>query len=455
MKAVFSGLVLAFATGSLVFAGNAIGWRTDGTGRYPTATPVVEWSATKNVVWKTKMPSWSNSTPVLVGDRIFVCSEPATLVCVNAKDGSILWQKPNTYDDILSAEERAKAHEEVAKARAIEARLRPLKEELRKATEELRKDRENQAVKKKTDELKQQVAAVEKELEAVSTYLVPKTNSANGYSTCTPVTDGTSVFVVFGTGVVAAYDLEGNRKWARLLEKPTDAYGHSASPVLAGDVLIVHILDVTGLDKATGKTIWQTPAPPKWGSPVVTTVGDTIVVITPMGDIVRVSDGKLLATKVASLEYCAPIVSDNIAYFVESGGKAVQLSPTADGGVTTKVLWTTTPKKDRYYASPVLHNGLLYAITQAAHFSVIDAATGKVVYEKELQFGRAQTYPSVTLGGDYIFLSRESGTTVVFKPGKEPQQVAENQLETFRSCPVFIGKRMYVRTTGHLYCIGE
>ena len=103
---------------------------------------------------------------------------------------------------------------------------------------------------------------------------------------------------------------------------------------------------------------------------------------------------------------------------------------------------------------PTAHAEMI-AITQAAHFSVIDAATGKVVYEKELKFGGAQTYPSVTLAGRYIFLSRESGATLVFKPGREPEQVAENQLELFRSCPVFIGKRMYVRTAGHLYCIGE
>ncbi len=401
------------------------------------------------------MPSWSNSTPVLLGDHIFVCSEPATLVCVNAKDGSILWQKANTYEDVLSAEERAKAKEDTAKAQAIEAQMRPLNAELRKVTEELRQNKENAALKKKADELKEQLASLKKELDQVSTYLVPRAHSVTGYSSPTPVTDGTSVFAVFGTGVVAAYDLEGNRKWARLLEKPADAYGHSASPALTGGVLIVHIQAVTALDKTTGKTVWRTPSPPKWGSPVVTTVGDVAVVITPMGDIVRASDGKLLATKVASLEYCAPIVKDDIVYFVESGGKAVQLSPTLDGGVATKVLWTTTPKKDRYYASPVLHEGLIYAITQAAHFSVIDAATGKVVHEKALQFGRGQTYPSVTFAGGYIFLSRESGATLVFKPGKEPQQVAENQLETFRSSPVFVGKRMYVRTAGHLCCIGE
>jgi hypothetical protein len=48
-----------------------VGWRTDGTGRYPDAQPPTEWSAQSNVVWKTPLPKPSNATPILVGDRLF------------------------------------------------------------------------------------------------------------------------------------------------------------------------------------------------------------------------------------------------------------------------------------------------------------------------------------------------------------------------------------------------
>ena len=58
----------------------AVGWRGDGTGVYPDARPPVKWSATENVLWKTPMPGKSNASPILVGDRIFVCSEPSTLL---------------------------------------------------------------------------------------------------------------------------------------------------------------------------------------------------------------------------------------------------------------------------------------------------------------------------------------------------------------------------------------
>ena len=47
-----------------------------------------------------------------------------------------------------------------------------------------------------------------------------------------------------------------------------------------------------------------------------------------------------------------------------------------------------------------------------------------------------------------------SRTTAVLAPGREFRQVAINKLEPYRSCPVFEGRRMYIRTAGHLYCIG-
>ena len=78
-----------------------VGWRTDSTGSYPHATPPKTWSTEKNVIWRTKMPSWSNASPTIVGEKIFVCSEQAVLLCVNRADGKILWQKDNLYQDVV------------------------------------------------------------------------------------------------------------------------------------------------------------------------------------------------------------------------------------------------------------------------------------------------------------------------------------------------------------------
>ena len=54
-----------------------------------------------------------------------------------------------------------------------------------------------------------------------------------------------------------------------------------------------------------------------------------------------------------------------------------------------------------------------------------------------------------------LYVSSDNGTTVVLQPGREYKELARNSLETFRSSLVFEGKRMYVRTTKGLWCIGE
>ncbi len=42
------------------------------TGVAPDADPPLEWSETKNVKWKTKIPGQGTATPVIWGDRVFI-----------------------------------------------------------------------------------------------------------------------------------------------------------------------------------------------------------------------------------------------------------------------------------------------------------------------------------------------------------------------------------------------
>src|SRR5690349_20113601 len=93
------GLLLSFQAFSQDFAG----WRTDGTGAYTSATPPKEWSKTKNILWSTPLTASSHATPVITGEKLFICAEPETLLCINTADGKILWQKTNTLDDALPA----------------------------------------------------------------------------------------------------------------------------------------------------------------------------------------------------------------------------------------------------------------------------------------------------------------------------------------------------------------
>jgi len=446
------------------------GWRTDGTGCYPAARPVTTWSLTQNVIWKTQMPSWGNATPVLTRDQLFVCAETSTLVCVGTGDGKILWQRSCSYADLLSEAETAKAREDEAKARQllaergkIEKQIQELRKKVQQGpavTDDLEAaEDEHEDVEGQIKQLQEKSKKLQAQAGALDRFKLPGTHNVNGHSTPTPVTDGNLVCVLFGTGVAAAFDLEGNRKWIKMLLKPRQGWGHSASPLLVGKLLIAHIADhLIALDRDTGEELWRTPARVGWGSPIQSQIGEEPVIITANGDLVRARDGKRLAGGLCSLNYSAPVATDGIVYFIdgERTSLALKLPDQASDTIRPETLWSLNGKlaKERYYASPVVYRGLVYGITQRNVLSALDAKTGDRVYEQALNLGGGTVYPSIAAAGDHVFVSSDNGTTIVLKAQREYEEVAKNRLETFRSCPVFVGDRIYIRAVNHLYCIG-
>lgn len=443
-------------------AASPVGWRTDGLGYYPDATPVTEWSADKNVVWSTPMPAPGNSTPVIVGDRIFILAEPATLVCVSATEGAILWESSVAYEDLATPEEVARMGEDQAAVNEMRRELGQLGGKLRRLRQDLQDKPDDEELKKEQEATQRAVRELREKLAPLEAlwYTLPPMHPVNGYSSATPVSDGEHVWTVHGTGMVACHDMEGNRVWARVVEKPTNAWGHSASPLLVEGKLIVHILHLTALEPTSGEELWKVRLPESWGTPAVARIGETEVIITAQGHIVRAGDGKVLAEKVGSLEYAGPLVDGDVVYFVENGqnrnlGRAIRLpEAVVDEGVEVTVLWETSPRRERYYASPILHEGLLYAMCQTGHLSCIDAGSGEVVYEQDLGLGRGTCYPSVTFAGGLLFAASDNGTTAVFRPGREYEEVGRNSLEPYRGSLVFIGNRMFVRGQRNLYCVG-
>lgn len=85
-------------------------------------TPDVQYEG-KNIRWVTKLPNWSNAMPIVVGDKIFLMTEPDYLVCVNKADGKILWKQETTWVDATPAEVR-KAFPEFAELESLNDELK-------------------------------------------------------------------------------------------------------------------------------------------------------------------------------------------------------------------------------------------------------------------------------------------------------------------------------------------
>lgn len=451
MKCAWKTVVLAACGAGVPLL--ALGWHGDGTGRYPDAEPPLTWNRDSQVAWKVEIPQWSNASPAVQGDRVLVCAEPATVQCHSLVDGALLWQATQDYADVAPTSSAAQEARDARQAlERLEPRLQEAERTVRKAKDEIKKNPESPT------EAQQALATAEaardalrKELSPYGKYRFPERHETTGLTSPTPACDGTRFFVLMGSGTLAAYTLDGQRAWGRDAGRPKHGWGHSASPVLAGDVLIVHLGDhLLALDPATGQERWQAASPSGWGTPAVAKAGDGWIVITPSGDWFDVRDGRKTASGVQSFPWNGPMVVDGVVYQIdERGASAVAVNP--DG--TPRPLWKADVPKGRYYATAVLHGGLLYNVHQGGRLTVLDAADGSPAYQQDLPFGGRKTvYPSPFVAADRLYFSADNGVTVVVQPGREYRELARNETQAFRSTPVPVGKRLLVRTLSGLSC---
>jgi len=459
-------LFLAFSISGPAMGQSPRGFRTDGTGRYPNAEPPLHWAPDKNVVWKIDLPP-SNAIPVILEQRLFTCAEPCVLLCVNKADGQVLWRGESSYREIaLTEQEKAQFEIERLQGETLKGQQSVLDKEsaaVRKLLQDAAIHKEE--AEKKLEDLKVRSEAIKTEKLKLTTwnrYLEPGKGAdgfhpTGGYSSATPVTDGKHVYVIFGNGLAACYDLDGNRQWLKLIEHPTAAYGHGSSPLLVNDKLLVHFSDLVALNTRDGSEAWRTKVAPGHGTAMHARLGDVDVAFHPSGNVYRTSDGSLLAKGLGSTGPNSPLIQDGKVFFIAGHVRGYALPTSGDMPAKWSPLWKGANLKGSgyWFPSPILHDGLIYAMNAGSIFSVVDAATGELVYERRLDFGGGQSYPSITLAGKHLYVSSDNGTTIVLEPGREYRELARNSLETFRSSLVFEGKRMYVRTTKGLWCIGE
>ncbi|MCA9068633.1 MAG: PQQ-binding-like beta-propeller repeat protein [Planctomycetaceae bacterium] len=459
--------VLAVSYSGSAMSQSPIGFRTDGTGRYPDANPPLHWATDKNVVWHIELPK-SNAIPVILGEKLFTCAEPCVLLCIDKSNGKILWEAESRFDEIkLSETEQAQFEVERRQAEQLDKQLSVLNKQ-RSELQKLLKDGKTtkEEADEKFKELRTQSDAIREEKRKLTTwnrYLEAGKGGAGryhptgGYSSPTPVTDGKHVYVIFGNGLAACYDLEGNRQWLKLVEQPTAAYGHGSSPLLVGDKLLVHFSDLVALDTRDGREAWRAKVSPGHGTAMHTRLGDVDVAIHPSGNVYRISDGTLLAKGLGKTGPNSPLVQEGKVFFVAGRVSGYALPTSSEIPATWEPLWKGPNLKGGgyWFPSPILHDGLIYAMNARSIFSVVDATTGELVYERRLDFGGGQSYPSITLAGNFLFASSDNGTTLVLEPGREYKELARNSLEPFRSSLVFEGNRMYARTTKGLWCIGQ
>ena len=432
-----------------------------------------------NIRWVTPMPSWSWSTPIVVGDRVFVTSEPDELICVDKNDGRILWRRTNTPYDATTEEERA--------ANPVFKEIEPIARELAKGVDTDR----NTVLRRQMTDLLRKIDRDKYTWTGDWGHI-----SAIGFACPTPVSDGESVYAFFAPGVVVCYDLEGRRQWIRSVMdlgvapdrkgKPHTPTPNCASPVLVGDKFILFKGWFRAFDRKTGNVLWDTgnitkdfdgshggiPRYYSSSSVVPFRLEGQDFVMAFWGRILRASDGKVMSDPVLNENtYNTPVIEDDVAYVW--GGQKYKMT-LVDDQVQMRGMGGIQGPHQFTVSSPLLHDGLIYAMDSHGELNVTDSRTLKTVYRQRLDmwplyhFNAIGATPSVALGGRHIYLMDNQGTTVVIEPGRTFKPVAYNHLrasmqhpwplttlERTESTPVFDGGRIYIRGEANLYCIGE
>ena len=377
------------------------GPRGDGTSTEQNVP--TRWSATENVAWKSNVPGTGHASPIVWNDRLFVvsCDEEAherLLVAFDRDSGQQLWQRV-----VLCS---------------------PLEEK----------------------------------------------HQLNSFASSTPATDGQFVYVTFldrQEMVVAAYDFAGAQQWVVRPGPFSSKHGYCSCPVLFEDKVIVNgdhdgEAYLVALDRATGKTVWQTSRENQtrsYSTPIIRTIDGRVQMILSGSKCVASFDprdgSRHWIIDGPTEQFVASMVYNGKLLFLTAGFPELHMMairPDGSGNVTdTHIAWRTR-KGAAYVPSPIAVGEFFLVVSDGGVASCFEAESGKRLWMERL--GTHYSSSLVTAGGLVYFTSDEGNTTVV-RPGPSLDVVAENKLgEYCYASPAISGGQIFLRGEKHLHAIG-
>jgi outer membrane protein assembly factor BamB len=306
-------------------------------------------------------------------------------------------------------------------------------------------------------------------------------------SSPSPVTDGRTVWVMTGTGVLKAFDVDGTERWSRDIQTEYGRFGlqwgYASSPLLHEDSLYVQVLHgmhtddpsyALRIDKASGKTRWKVDRPTRarFESPdayttptIIRGSGGTAELVITGGD---AATGHDLATGRELWRadgfnpnndgnyrlVASPVVHGDLL-IAPSRERPMLVFRTGGRGDVTRshLLWSFDRGPD--VPTPVTDGTYVYSINDRGIMYCLEARTGKVVYGPQRL--RNATYSgSAVLADGRIYITDEDGVTSVVKAGPTFTLLGENDLVDYTlSSPAISDGQFFIRTAAFLYAIGQ
>lgn len=287
----------------------------------------------------------------------------------------------------------------------------------------------------------------------------PKTTDDTGLAASSLTTNGLQVVAIFGTGDIIAFDMEGNRLWAKNLGVPDNHYGHSSSLISWQEKIIIQYDTNKGarliaLNITTGESIWETKRSShiSWASPIIADVDGKMQVITSAEPSVAgfdIETGAELWKVDCMMGEVGPSPAFGNGLVVAANEYATLACINPKNG--SKV-WESSDYLPEV-ASPVVADGLLIIATTYSVIACYDIHTGNQYWETEYNDG---FYSSPVVADGKIYAADMNGTVHILKLDRELSRIADVAMgEKIMTTPVFTNGKMYIRGMENLYCIGK
>jgi outer membrane protein assembly factor BamB len=305
-------------------------------------------------------------------------------------------------------------------------------------------------------------------------------------SSPSPITDGRTVWVMTGTGIIKAFDFRGRELWMRDIQKDYGRFGlnwgYASTPLLYDNSLFVPVLHgmktddpsfLLKLDARTGITIWKverpTPAqvesPDSYITPALLREAGRAQVILSGGDCVTAHDPRTGAEiwrayglNPTNMQFNrivnSPVIGEGMVFAGSRSNPYIAVRTGGRGDVSAShVAWTTPNGPD--VATPVTDGRYIYLIRENGAVFAHDVKSGAVVYgPQRLAPGTYSASPILADGK--IYVTSEDGVTSVFRTGAKFELLAENQVNGYCLSTIAVSDgQLFLRTDKFLYCVGS
>ena len=294
-------------------------------------------------------------------------------------------------------------------------------------------------------------------------------NAKNSYASPTPIVDGDRVYVHFGAQGTAALTTTGEIVWKTRLDYQSQ-HGNGGSPALHGDLLIINCdgnggdAYVVALDVKTGKTRWKTPrrqpADQAYTTPLVISAGGRDQVVS-VGAYRAVAYDPANGREIWRVAYDdgfsnvpRPVFGQGLV-FIATGFQQpalIAVRPDGTGDVTRSHVAWTLRRGAPYTPSPILVGEQLFIVNDAGIATCVDARTGTIHWQQRL----GGNYSASPVHADgRIYFQSEEGVTTAIEPATTFKRLATSQLDGAMLASMAVAERsFFIRTQSHLYRIG-